>query len=226
MPSELLPPIDLVRHARARRMRLRYDPVRDRLRLTLPRRASQRDALAWAAGQADWIAAQRAARAPSIGFAPGAAIPYRGRSLVLDHDPAAARRVEPVGDTLRAGGPVETLPRRVEAWLRAEARRLLSDDVAHFAALAGVTVRSVAIGDARTRWGSCSSDGRLRFSWRLVCAPDAVRRYVAAHEVAHRLHLDHSPAFRAAEAMLVEGDAAALSKQLSALGPRLQRIGR
>ncbi|MEN3972580.1 SprT family zinc-dependent metalloprotease [Sphingomicrobium sp. XHP0235] len=226
MNSEHFPDIDVVRHARARRFLLRYDPVRDRLRLTLPKRASERAGLRWAATQGEWVERQRSRRAETVPLTPGATIPFRGRSLLLEWQVDAPRRVRLEGDRLVTGGPVETAPRRYAQWLRAEALRLLSDESAHFAALAGVPVRGVAVGDARSRWGSCSADGRLRFSWRLVCAPDAVRRYVVAHEVAHRVHMNHGPAFRALEAALVEGDVRALSKELNALGPRLQRIGR
>ncbi|WP_343344649.1 SprT family zinc-dependent metalloprotease [Sphingomicrobium sp. XHP0239] len=220
------PLIQIVRHHRARRFLLRYDPVRDRVRLTIPRRASQREALTWAATKRDWIEGQRRRRAEAVPLTPGSAIPFRGEDLTICHDPAGSRRVERIDDRLRTGGPIETVSRRIEQWLRTEARRLLSDDVAEYAARAGVSVKGVSVGDARTRWGSCSGDGRLRFSWRLVCAPDAVRRYVVAHEIAHRLHMDHSPAFRRAEAELVEGYVTALEAQLRALGPGLQRIGR
>ena len=232
MPSDLWlesvdPPIaiDLVRHARAKRYSLRYDGVRDRLRLVLPKRGSSRAALRWAKGEAAWVSRQRATRLRPIPFAPGERIPFRGRALLIDHDPAAPRTPAVDGETLRVGGPREGVARRVATFLRGEARRLLSDDVAACCAAAGVTVTGVAVGDARTRWGSCSASGRLRFSWRLVCAPDEVRRYVAAHEVAHRLHMDHSPAFYAAEARLFDGDVAAAKANLRALGPELRRIG-
>ncbi|MBR7518504.1 DUF45 domain-containing protein, partial [Mycobacterium tuberculosis] len=83
------------------------------------------------------------------------------------------------------------VPRRVEAWLRREALRLLSADTADYAARAGVTVARVAVGDPRGRWGSCAASGAIRYSWRLALAPAAVRRATAAHEVAHRLHMNH-----------------------------------
>ena len=73
----------------------------------------------------------------------------------------------------------------------------MSREVAEYAAAAGVGVRSVSVGDAGTRWGSCSSQGRIRLSWRLILAPPNVRRYVVAHEVAHLVHLDHGAEFKA-----------------------------
>jgi predicted metal-dependent hydrolase len=87
-------------------------------------------------------------------------------------------------------------------------------------------VRSVAIGDASSRWGSCSSSGAIRYSWRLILAPPHLLDWVVAHEVAHRVHMDHSAAFRALEARLYGGDVRAARAELRALGPRLKRIGR
>ncbi|MBB3764809.1 M48 family metallopeptidase [Sphingomicrobium lutaoense] len=214
------------RHPRARRMRLRYDAERDRLLLTLPPRASQARARAWARSQSDWIAEQRAARPPSIPLAPGEHIPFCGEELLLVHDPAASRRLHHGDGRLVGGGPEEAFPARVHAWLRRAARDRLSEDVAFYAEKARVTVTGVAIGDARTRWGSCSPEGKLRFSWRLVCAPPEVRRYVAAHEVAHRRHMDHGPDFHAFEEELYGAPTRPARRLLRELGPRLQRIGR
>ncbi|NNC48513.1 MAG: DUF45 domain-containing protein [Sphingomonas sp.] len=207
-------------------MKLRYDAIEDRLLLTLPPRASERKARAWVQTQTDWIEQQRGGRATAMPLTPGGKIPFRDGELVLRHAAELPRRIERVGDALQGGGPQESFSRRIETWLRDEARRLLSDDVAEFAQLAKVNVRAVSVGDARTRWGSCTHDGKLRFSWRLVCAPDAVRRYVAAHEVAHRVHMDHGRAFHRLEQELFGGPTAKARKLLRELGPRLQRIGR
>jgi predicted metal-dependent hydrolase len=102
----------------------------------------------------------------------------------------------------------------------------MSRDVADFAAAAAVTPRAVSIGDAATRWGSCSSSGRIRLSWRLILAPPEVRRFVVAHEVAHLVHLDHGPDFKALEARLFGPGLAEAKAALRRLGPRLRRIGR
>jgi predicted metal-dependent hydrolase len=106
----------------------------------------------------------------------------------------------------------------------------LSLETAEVAAVAGVTPRSVSVGDADTRWGSCSAERRIRYSWRLILAPPAARRFVVAHEVAHLVHLDHGAAFKRLESRLFRhfesGDAAAARSLLRRLGPRLKRIGR
>ncbi len=102
----------------------------------------------------------------------------------------------------------------------------MSRDIAEFGAAAGATPASVTIGDAATRWGSCSANGRIRMSWRLILAPREVRRYVAAHEVAHLVHLNHGPKFKALEAQLFGPGIAQAKSALRRIGPRLRRIGR
>jgi predicted metal-dependent hydrolase len=91
---------------------------------------------------------------------------------------------------------------------------------------AGVMPSSVSVGDAGSRWGSCSSHGRIRLSWRLILAPPAVRRYVVAHEVAHLVHLDHSAKFKALEARLFGPGVAEAKAALRRLGPQLRRVAR
>lgn len=197
-----LPGLVVVRHPRARRTRLSLDPVTGQARLTLPPRASLDRALAWAGEQRAWLV-REAARLPTARpFVPGAEIPMDGATLTITWDAALPRMPRRSGDRLVLGGPVETVPRRVEAWLKREALALLSAETHDYAVAAGVTVARVAIGDARARWGSCAHDGVLRYSWRLILAPPAVRRATVAHEVAHRVHMNHGPAFHALVATL------------------------
>jgi predicted metal-dependent hydrolase len=124
------------------------------------------------------------------------------------------------------GGPVEGLARRVETFLRKRASDLLSRETAEFARTAGVTPKAVSVGDADTRWGSCSANGRIRYSWRLVCAPPQARRYVVAHEVAHLVHLNHGPRFKTLERRLFGPGVAEAQALLRRHGPRLKRVGR
>jgi predicted metal-dependent hydrolase len=218
--------IELVRHPTARRMRLVIDPRTGRTRLTIPKRASERKALAWAAEHAAWLAAERARLPQPRPFVNGATIPFGDGTLTIAWMPGPSRLVRHDGDRLILSGPSETLARRVETWLRREALRLLSEDTAHYAARAGVTVSKVAVGDAIGRWGSCASTGAIRYSWRLVMAPQAVRRATAAHEVAHRLHMNHSPAFHAAVAALYGRAPDAERAWLRTHGTALHWIGR
>jgi hypothetical protein len=141
-------------------------------------------------------------------------------------DPSAPRTPQRRGCELRVGGPEEGVARRVELFLKRHALATMSREVAEFAQAAGVTATAVSVGDAGSRWGSCSSRGRVRLSWRLILAPPEVRRYVVAHEVAHLVHLDHSAKFKALEARLFGPGLAEAKANLRRIGPRLRRLGR
>jgi predicted metal-dependent hydrolase len=213
-------------HPRARRLKLRLDNNHQLLLLTCPPRGSRKAALDWAASQREWVESQLAKATPAIALQPGSTIPIEGRATRLDWLPDGARSVSLADGILACGGPRESFARRVETWLRGRARDLLSADTAKAAREAGVIVRRVSIGDAGTRWGSCSASGSIRYNWRLVLAPPEVRRWVVAHEVAHRVHMNHAPAFKALEAALFDGDADAARSLLRRIGPGLKRIGR
>ena len=75
----------------------------------------------------------------------------------------------------------------------AQARLAAASD--RHAATLGRPFTAIALRDTRSRWGSCTADGRLMYSWRLAMAPPEVLDDVAAHEVAHLAHMDHSPRF-------------------------------
>jgi predicted metal-dependent hydrolase len=219
-------PVDVVRNPRARRAKLSIDPASGRVKLTLPPRAPVKQALRWVEEHQEWIAAQRARLPQPRPFVPGASIPFDDLLLVIDWNEAGPRRIERDGTMLRCGGPREGLARRVELWLRREALRILSLETAEFAERAGVGVTGVAIGDPRARWGSCASSGAIRYSWRLILAPRFVRRATVAHEVAHRVHMNHGPAFHALVAMLDESDPERSRAWLRANGAALHWLGR
>jgi predicted metal-dependent hydrolase len=210
----------------ARRMRLRLDEKRGVLKLTGPWRMNRKAALDWAAEQREWVAVQLGAMLPPEPFVPGATIPLEGQDVRLEWSVAAPRTPKLDGDRLTCGGPEDGFARRIEAFLKRRALDVLSNETAEIAKRAEVTLRAVAVGDADTRWGSCSSSGRIRYSWRLILAPPEVRRYVVAHEVAHLVHMDHGAKFKALERQLFEGDADAARLLLRRIGGRLKRIGR
>lgn len=187
---------------------------------------SRAAALKWALDQREWIEAQLAAARPGEPFEPGARVSIEGRDVWILWDPAAPRSPLLEGSELRLGGPEASVARRIEAYLKRLALDTMSRDVAEFAAKAGVTASAVTVGDAGTRWGSCSSRKRIRLNWRLICAPASVRRYVVAHEVAHLVHLDHSLEFKSLEAWLFGSGLADAKATLGRIGPRLRRIGR
>lgn len=219
-------PIAVVRHPRARCARLSIDPATGAVRLTLPPRAALAPAMRWAAEKQAWIAAERAKLPPARPFVDGGALPFRGETLTIRWDAGAPRRIAIVGNELKCGGPIDSLSARIARWLRAEALALLSAETAEFAARAGVDVSRVSIGDPASRWGSCSSRGAIRYSWRLILAPDFVRRATVAHEVAHRVHMHHGPTFHALVAELVGVDADRSRAWLKRHGAALHWVGR
>lgn len=210
----------------ARRMRLRLDEKRGILKLTGPFRMNRKTALNWAAEQREWVEAQVGAMLPPEPFVPGAVIPLEGRDVSLEWMEGMPRTPRLEGDRLFCGGPLDGFARRIEAFLRRHALQILSAETAEFAGRAGVSLKGVSVGDPDTRWGSCSSAGRLRYSWRLILAPSEVRRYVVAHEVAHLVHLNHGAQFKALEKSLFDGDVDAARLLLRRVGSRLKRVGR
>lgn len=214
-------PLAIRRHPRATRLTLRLAPDGSEARVTMPQWGRTRDALAFAQGRADWLARQLAALPQRAAPQPGGTLLYRGESLRIDWQPGLPRRPIAIGDSVRLGGPADTIGRRLGRWLEGEALTLFTADLARYCARAGVPVPALALSRAARRWGSCSSGGTIRINWRLVQAPDDVRRSVVAHEVAHLTHMNHSPAFHAHLAQVFDGDGAAADRWLRQHGRSL-----
>lgn len=220
-------PLAIRRHARAKRLTMRLAPDGSEVRITLPRWGRTSDALVFVRSRGDWLERQLAAVPLSAPPAPGGSLTYRGERLAIEWDPRLPRKPAPAGSALRLGGPQHTVAARIRRWLEAEAVRLLGEDLGHYCALAGRPVPRLRLSRALRRWGSCSGPGKgtsdraqcIRINWRLVQAPDEVRRSVVAHEVAHLVHFDHSPAFHGLLAELFERD-------LKACDAWLKREGR
>jgi predicted metal-dependent hydrolase len=197
------PPVAVVlrRSARARRLSLRVSRVTGTATLTMPSRVPEREALAFLRAQEDWLRRALAALPQGQAVTIGCVLPVEGQGLRLIT--ATGRGIRAEGDALLVPGSPDTVAPRVAAWLRARARDRLAAACDTHAATLGRRYTTLALRDTRSRWGSCSVDGRLMFSWRLILAPPQVLDYVAAHEVAHLARLDHSPAFWATVAGLM-----------------------
>ncbi|MEZ5736334.1 MAG: SprT family zinc-dependent metalloprotease [Novosphingobium sp.] len=214
-------PLVIRRLHNARRMTLRLAPDGSEVRISIPRWGRTAEALAFARSRADWLAEQLSALPVREPLRPGARIPYRGDCLVIEHDPDAPRRPRMHDQTIRIGGAAESLEPRLRRWLENEARELLTDDLTDYCARAERPVPRLSLSNAGRRWGSCSAKGWIRINWRLVMAPDLVRRSVVAHEVAHLAHMDHSPRFHYFLAQLFEGDIAEANAWLKREGRNL-----
>jgi hypothetical protein len=190
-------PVVFRHHRQARRLIIRLDREGTGVVVTLPLRVSRDAGLAFATKSTTWIAARLARQQEGTPFVAGAEIPVRGAMLRIDHHPDARGTVWHdlnQGKLCVAGRP-EHISRRISDWLKAEARRDLVAASVKYAGAMGVKFHRIAIRDQRSRWGSCASDGSLAYSWRLIMAPPHVLDYVAAHEVAHLRHMNHSVKF-------------------------------
>lgn len=217
-------PVQVRRYAHARTYRLRLDPREGVLRLSVPQRASLSRALAWAAEQSEWIAGQMDRSPEPLRLAPGLVLPFEGRQVRIEWSQDFPRKPVVIGDVLQVGGPCDSVGARILRWLKEHARLMLSAESYDMAEGAGLRVASVSIGDPRSRWGSCSARGALRYSWRLILAPPEVRRATVAHEVAHLVHMNHSPAFHATHAEILGEDPRTARLWLRRHGAELHRV--
>ena len=189
------PPVPLVlrKTARARRMTLRVSAVDGQVTLTMPKYASEREALEFAELKADWIRGHLENHQGQTVVDLGMCVPIDGedRLLVRGDDNHfhlnQATLLVPTGVSDIGGG--------VEHWIKSYARKQLTEFVRDYADLIGRRVSAITLRDTRSRWGSCTSLGRIMLSWRLAMAPLWVQSYVAAHEAAHLVEMNHSSDF-------------------------------
>lgn len=220
--------VDLRRHPRARNYTLRIaGPARPPV-LTMPRRGSVNEARQFLDRHSGWLKRQIDKLPQPTVIASGSLIPLRGALYVIRHEPGMRGTVtvdpEALTPTLIVAGEGRHLRRRVVDFLKREAKRDLEWAVIRHALAAGVRARAIKLRDQKSRWGSCSANGHLSFSWRLVMAPPFVLDYLAAHEVAHLCELNHSRRFwNICHALAPETQAA--RAWLLSNGPALHAIG-
>jgi predicted metal-dependent hydrolase len=194
-------PIEVRRHPTARRLTLRVSKTKRAVIVTVPAECRMEEADRFLRSNLDWVR-DRLTRVPEpVPFADGSRIPLRGRlHRVSFAGPDRARSVVEIDGAggaprLSVAGRLEHAPRRLKDWLVEQARVDLEGCVAVHCRSLGVKARRIALRDPTSRWGSCTADGLLAFSWRLILAPSHVLNYVAAHEVAHLLEMNHGPRF-------------------------------
>ena len=182
---------------KARRLILRLDERKREAVAVAPSKRKIGEAAAFARERVDWIAEHLQGLPTHVPLEPGGEFMLRGTPCQISLDGSGRLPKLLPGDPqiLQVPGEAETTGRRVERFLKRIAKEDLSDAVSRYCAALGVEARRVTVKDTRSRWGSCTSDGRLAFSWRLIMAPPEVLEYVAAHECAHLLEMNHSPVF-------------------------------
>jgi predicted metal-dependent hydrolase len=195
-------PVEVRRHPAARRLTLRVSKTKRAVIVTVPAEYRMEEAGKFVRSHLEWVRERLGSVPEPVPFADGARIPLRGR---LHHvrftGPRRARGVVEIenGDgrapDLCVSGRAEHAPRRLKDWLVEQARADLDTCVAVHARKLGVKARSITLRDQTSRWGSCTAGGLLSFSWRLILAPAHVLDYVAAHEVAHLVEMNHGPRF-------------------------------
>jgi predicted metal-dependent hydrolase len=222
-------PVRIRRHRQARRYTLRIQANTREVVLTMPPRGSVREAKAFAQKHGGWIAARLHRLPAAVPFADGTIMPLRGVEHRISHRPGRRGTVWiEAADTgemfLCVAGDAPHINRRVGDFLRREALRELDAASARAAGQLGVTVKRISVRDQSSRWGSCSSTGVLSYSWRLILAPTFVLEYLAIHEVAHLVEMNHSPRFWRLVLRLCP-DAARAKAWLDVHGADLHRYG-
>ncbi len=183
--------ITLRRSARARRITLRVSGIDNRVTLTMPRGVSEAEAMAFAAQKEPWIRTHLSLQAEPEALRFDAEVPFEGELLRIVEGHKKRPSVE--AGALFVKGP--EVGARVLGFFKAEARDRCAIAADYYSERLGLPYTGLTMRDTRSRWGSCTSAGRLMLSWRLIMAPPDVLRYVVAHEVAHLAEMNHGPAF-------------------------------
>lgn len=195
--STISPHLHVKISPKAKRLALRLDSHARRINLVIPKRASLKKAYEFAELNQNWIHDKISALPEPVPFINGAAIPLMGKKYRLTIEKSAEKRtrIDILSDTIRVVTSIDDCAPRINRTLRQYAEenlRLLSIDKA---TKLDRELKSFCVRDMKSRWGSCSKDGRMTLSWRLVFAPTEAIDYVISHEIAHLVHDNHGPKF-------------------------------
>ena len=189
----------IVENDRARRLTLRIETGGRGLRVTVPPGLARGEVERFLDRHRDWLEARLAKVPDRPQVRPGIRLPYRGKPHLVVHEPGRRGTVS-IGEidgapALIVHGEITHLPRRLADFLKREAKREIEPLVAKHSAAVGRPAKAVRYKDTSSRWGSCTSEGTLSFSWRIMMAPPTVIDYLVAHEVAHLKEMNHGPKF-------------------------------
>jgi predicted metal-dependent hydrolase len=198
--------VRLIRSPRARRFTLRLETCGTGAVLTVPPDVPAAESRRFLARHSGWLRAALARQPDATVVAPGVELPIGGVPVPIIGRAGPRRPPCLQGGVLVLQG-AGAEGQRIAAWLKMRARDALLPAARGYARRLGREISEITLRDTRSRWGSCSSRGALSFSWRLAMAPPAVLDYVAAHEAAHLVEMNHSPRYWALLESLLPGHA-------------------
>ena len=220
-------PVKVRLNPRARRLIVKVHPSTGEVAVVAPSERSVNKALDFAKQEGDWIAGRLAKVPEPVYLEPGDTVLFKGCLYVLRLSPERGTvwiDNEATRPTIRVSGQREHAPRRVEEWLKREARKHITRRVNALTAELGVKHTRITIRDAASRWGSCSTTGAISLSWRLIMAPNHVLNYVVAHEVAHLREMNHGTRFwRLVDRLVGQDEAQTAQAWLRENGTELHR---
>jgi predicted metal-dependent hydrolase len=207
---------------RARRLIVKVHPTTGEVSVTAPSQRALDKAMEFARGQSDWIALQRSRVPAPVELSIGAVLPFKGQDHVVREGKSGRGAAWAEDGAIHVTGAKAHHPRRLIDFLKKEARKEFEARTPDFTRRLGVRHKRITVRDTASRWGSCSVQGSLSYSWRLILAPSFVLDYVVAHEVAHIREMNHSPQFWRLVRDLV-GDPRRAQKWLREHGAALHR---
>ncbi len=213
--------------ARASRLTLRIETGGRALKMTVPPGMPPREVESFLSRHQGWLEAKLAKYPDKPKLRPGVKLPLRGVPHLIVHEPAKRGSVEQASDEdgpyLMVHGERAHLGRRLQDYMKKQAKNDIEPMALQLALQCGKKVKSIRFKDTKSRWGSCTSDGSLAFSWRIMMAPRPVIFYLVAHEVAHLTEMNHGPKFwKLTKELCPEMDKA--KAWLKRNGPALQAI--
>ncbi len=188
-------PIKIIRSNKSRCLKLRVDNMDQCVKITAPIHSTLRDIYAFAVNHNEWIRKRIEELPLPIFFRDGTELNIFGKSRKIRSCPEARRGVWDDGEFINVSGFPENIGKRVEAFLKEEAKRDISEKARNFASQIDKKISRISIKETKSRWGSCSTKANLNFSWRIIFAPAEIYEYVIAHEVSHLKEHNHSAKF-------------------------------
>jgi len=217
-------PVEFKRVALSKSIRITPNIAKQVVRVTFPIYTSRHAAILFLEAKRDWIVKQLEGMPKKLVIKDGARIPFMGERYKIIGTPKSRRGVWLEDNHMFVSGEPEFLVRRVKDFIKAEARKELAKMAVKYTKKLGKKPLKIAVKDTTSRWGSCSADGNIVYSWRLAFAPVWVAEYIVAHEVAHLAYMNHGDEFWKCLGGIYSGDVDAAIKWLARNGASLHLI--